>query len=107
MRQNHRYQLARQFDREAKAAIDAIQAREQAERRAAYVAEAPARERRDRALLAVWDILKPGDTFKPGNNVITIKRKNRWSVTCTSGISWSITEVVGLTQTRVEELRKA
>ncbi len=106
MRSNNRYRLARQYDREAKAAIEAAAEQERQENHARYVAAAPAREAYERALLAAWDALKPGDTFTPGNNPIVIARKNQWSVRDTDGITWSMLEVIGLRRERVEELRR-
>lgn len=69
--------------------------------------EAPARERHNLRLLAAWDALKAGDTFRPGNNVITIRNKNTWSVTDTNGISWAIHEVVGLSRKEAEALTQS
>jgi hypothetical protein len=107
MRSNNRYRLARAFDREAAATVAAAREQERTLAKAEYDAAAPAREKYQRAQLAAWDALKPGDIFKPGNNVIVIKRKNNWSVTDTQGITWTISEVVGLSRNRAEALRAA
>lgn len=60
----------------------------------------------DMMRLKVWDALKVGDTFQPGNNPLQIKKKNRFSVITTSGTKWKITEVIGLSRQRIDELRK-
>lgn len=103
--QNNRYRLARQYDRQAAAAV--LNAREQAreQMRAAYAAEEKVRAQHKRQLLAAWDRLTAGDTFTPGNNELTIKRKHAWSVTDTNGINWSMLEVIGLSREDAERLR--
>lgn len=105
MRSSNRYRLARQFDREARATVEQTAADDAQARRDAYASESPTRARLNARLLAAWDALKAGDIFTPGNNPITIRRKNTWSVTDTSGISWSITEVIGLSRKEVDALR--
>ncbi len=56
-------------------------------------------------LLKYWEQLKPGDTFQPGNNIITIKRKNKNTVTDTNGYRWSRTEVLNVSKSRITEIQ--
>jgi hypothetical protein len=45
--------------------------------------------------IAYWNDLKPGDSMLMGNGNIIVKKKNRKSFTCTSGINWSAAEIIG------------
>ncbi len=56
-------------------------------------------------LLKYWEQLKPGDTFQPGSSVITIKRKNKNTVTDTNGHRWSRTEVLNVSKSRIAEIQ--
>ena len=71
----------------------------------AWVTAAPLREKRDINLLIAWDNLDPGMEFRPGNDALKIIRKNKYSITTTGGINWSVVEVIGLSRKRIEELR--
>ena len=71
----------------------------------AWVTAAPLREKRDINLLIAWDNLEPGMEFRPGNDALKIIRKNKYSITTTGGINWSVVEVIGLSRKRIEELR--
>ena len=56
-------------------------------------------------VLKFWEQLKPGDTFQPGSKVITIKRKNKNTVTDTNGYRWTRTEVLGIPKSRIAEIQ--
>lgn len=60
---------------------------------------------RDCARLMGFKQLKVGDMFQPGNNPLTITKKNKLSIVA-GNCNWSILEVAGITPKRVKEIEE-
>lgn len=102
-------QIFDRYTREANEGVALYKRRDSLKREIARIETQPARDRkallRDIALYHWWNSLKPGDTIKPGNATLTIKKKNAKSIVVETGTNWKLVEVTGISNKRLAEIK--